>query len=99
VRSVCATVLKIPEESSMPVLRIDGQGRIVIPLAERRRLGLVGGDPVELIPTYEGLLIEPRREATVRIAADGLPVLEFTDGRSISTEELLAAIDADRDAR
>lgn len=87
------------EVCAMPTVRIDGQGRIVVPLAERQRLGLRGGDALELIPTPEGLLLEPRPEVIVSMAADGLPVAEFVDGRTIANEDLLAAIDAERNAR
>jgi len=78
---------------------IDRKGRIVVPFAERRRLGLVGGEELALVPTPEGLLIERRRHATVRTGADGLPVVEFSEPRPVSGAEALAAIRAHRDER
>ena len=83
----------------MPTVSIDAQGRIVVPLAERERLGLRGSDTLELTPTPEGLLIEPRPEVIVRIAEDGLPVAEFVGGRTITNGQVLAAIDAERNGR
>lgn len=83
----------------MPTVRIDDQGRIVVPLAERDRLGLRDGDLLEVIPTPEGLLLEPRAGVVVRIAPDGLPVAEFADGRTFTAEDLHAAIRAERQSR
>lgn len=83
----------------MPTVRIDDQGRIVVPLAERDRLGLRDGDVLEVIRTPEGLLLEPRAEVVVRLAADGLPVAEFVDGRTFTAEDLHAAIRAERESR
>ena len=87
------------EPTPMPTVRIDGQGRIVVPLPERRRLGLQGGDELVLLPTPEGLLLERRRAATVRTAADGLPVVDFAEPRRVTNEEAVAAIRAERASR
>ncbi len=78
---------------------IDRQGRIVVPLAERRRLGLEGGEELVIVPTPEGLLLERRREATVRTGPHGLPVVEFAEPRPVSAAEALAALHAHRDER
>jgi AbrB family looped-hinge helix DNA binding protein len=78
---------------------IDRQGRIVVPLAERRRLGLEGGEVLALLPTPEGLLLERRREATVRTGPDGLPLVEFARPRPVTGAEALAAIRAHREER
>jgi AbrB family looped-hinge helix DNA binding protein len=78
---------------------IDRQGRIVVPLTERRRLGLEGGEELVLVPTPEGLLLERRRDARVRTGPDGLPLVEFTESRPVSGDEALAAIRAHRDER
>jgi AbrB family looped-hinge helix DNA binding protein len=78
---------------------IDRRGRIVVPLAERRRLGLEGGEELALVPTPEGLLIERRSDATVRTGQDGLPSVEFAMPRRVSSETVLAAIRAEREER
>lgn len=78
---------------------MDRQGRIVIPRAERERLGVGGGATFELITTAEGVILERRREATVETAEDGLPVVRMSDERTISGEAASAAIHAVRDGR
>jgi bifunctional DNA-binding transcriptional regulator/antitoxin component of YhaV-PrlF toxin-antitoxin module len=80
-------------------VRIDRQGRIVVPFTERRRLGLEGGEVLTLVPTPEGLVLERRHDATVRTGFDGLPVLEFADPRRVSGAEAVAAIRSERDER
>jgi AbrB family looped-hinge helix DNA binding protein len=87
------------EEAVMSTVRIDAQGRIVVPLAQRQRLGVRGGDELALIPTPEGLILERRRAATVSTAPDGLPIVEFTEPRPVPNDEALEAIRAQRDAR
>jgi AbrB family looped-hinge helix DNA binding protein len=87
------------EEAAMSTVRIDAQGRIVVPLAHRQRLGVQGGGELELIPTPEGLILERRRAATVSTAPDGLPIVEFTEPRPVTNDEALEAIRAQRDAR
>jgi AbrB family looped-hinge helix DNA binding protein len=78
-------------------VKVDRQGRIVIPLSERERLGVAEGGFLEMIATAEGLLIEPRRSARVEIAADGLPVIRMAEGEEISNDESLEAIRRERD--
>jgi AbrB family looped-hinge helix DNA binding protein len=60
-------------------VKVDRQGRIVIPLHERERLGVAAGGTLELIATPEGVLLERRRSAEVRTADDGLPVIRIQD--------------------
>jgi AbrB family looped-hinge helix DNA binding protein len=103
--SPAATVSWSPQEhdgrgvTAMSTVRIDAQGRIVVPLAQRERLGIRGGDELALIPTPEGLILERRRAATVATAPDGLPIVEFTEPRPVPNDEALEAIRAQRDAR
>lgn len=78
---------------------MDRQGRIVIPRAERERLGVTDGGTFELLTTPEGVVLERRREATVDTAADGLPLVSLTDAGTISNEGAVAAIHAVRDGR
>ena len=78
-------------------VRVDKQGRLVLP--QHLREGLV--DPpgeVFLTRTPEGLLVQPTTGAgTVRIADDGLPVLDLD--RMVTNSEVLAAMDAERGSR
>ncbi|MGE3795301.1 MAG: AbrB/MazE/SpoVT family DNA-binding domain-containing protein [Dehalococcoidia bacterium] len=76
---------------------VDRQGRVVIPLRERERLGVAGGGTLELIATPEGVLLERHRSADVRIAADGLPVITIEDGEAVSNDDSLDAIHRDRE--
>jgi len=78
-------------------VRVDRQGRVVIPLRERERLGVAVGGTLELIATPEGVLLERRRPAEVRIAADGVPVIVIEDAEPISNEESIEAIHRDRE--
>ena len=47
------------ENATGIVRRIDDLGRIVIPKEIRRRLMIREGDPLELIPTSDGILVKP----------------------------------------
>ncbi|MGE0057975.1 MAG: AbrB/MazE/SpoVT family DNA-binding domain-containing protein [Dehalococcoidia bacterium] len=78
-------------------VKVDRQGRIVIPLHERERLGVADGGTLELIATPEGVLLERRRQAEVRTAEDGLPVITIQDLEPLSNEESLSAIHRDRE--
>jgi AbrB family looped-hinge helix DNA binding protein len=78
-------------------VKVDRQGRIVIPLHERERLGVATGGTLELIATPEGVLLERRRPAKVRIADDGLPVIRIQDLEPVSNEESLDAIHRERE--
>jgi len=78
-------------------VNVDRQGRVVIPLHERERLGVAVGGSLELISTPEGVLLERRRPAEVRIAADGVPVIRMKDGEPVSNEQTLEAIHRDRE--
>lgn len=78
-------------------VRVDRQGRMVLPKPLRRRLGADPGE-VTLTTTPEGALLTPvTPEATVEEGPDGLPVLRL--GRPVANEEVLAAIDAERAER
>jgi len=78
-------------------VKVDKQGRIVIPLHERERLGVADGGTLELISTPEGVLLEPRVKAEVRIASDGLPVASIKRRKTVTNEEALQGIHKDRD--
>ena len=78
-------------------VKVDAQGRVVIPQGERERLGLPDGGMLELTPTPEGVLLERRRRATVTSGEDGLPLVTLDDVDSVSHAEATEAIHAQRD--
>jgi AbrB family looped-hinge helix DNA binding protein len=80
-------------------VNVDAQGRVVIPRAERERLGLRAGGALELVPTPEGVLLERRRRATVTTGEDGLPVVTLDDIDTVSNAHALEAIYSQRDDR
>lgn len=80
-------------------LKVDAQGRVVIPRAERERLGLPDGGALELVSTPEGVLLERRRHATVTSGEDGLPLVTLDDIDTVSNADATDAIHAQRDDR
>ena len=80
-------------------VKVDAQGRVVIPQAERERLGLPDGGALELVSTPEGVLLERRRQATVTSAEDGLSLVTLDDGDTVSNADAAEAIHAQRDER
>ena len=80
-----------------PSVRIDRQGRLVIPQHLRDELLDVPGEVV-IERTADGLLIRPANANTnVRLAEDGLPVLNVD--RPVTNDEVLDAIAAERAGR
>ena len=78
-------------------VRIDKQGRMVLPQWLRRELGADPGE-VAVQRTAEGVLltaITPVGE--VRTGEDGVPKLQL--GRPVSNAEVLGAIDEERESR
>ena len=80
-------------------VKVDAQGRVVIPQAERERLGLSDGGALELVSTPEGVLLERRRQATVTTAEDGLPLVTLDDADTVTNVEATEALHAQRDER
>lgn len=78
-------------------VNVDRQGRVVIPLRERERLGVADGGTLELIATPEGVLLERHRTAEVRTAADGLPVIVIEDGEPVTNEASIESIHRERE--
>ena len=78
-------------------VKVDAQGRVVIPQAERERRGLPGA--LELVSTPEGVLLERRRQATVTSGEDGLPMVTLDDVGTVSDVDATQAIDEQRDDR
>jgi AbrB family looped-hinge helix DNA binding protein len=83
--------------SVVTTVRVDRQGRLVLPKWLRRELG---ADPGELAVrrTADGVLLTPLTpDGRVEDAIDGTPVLRL--GRPVSNAEVLAALDAERARR
>ena len=79
-------------------VKVDRQGRLVLPHALREGLVDVPGE-VLITQSPDGLLIESAAErGTVRVADDGLPVLDL-GSRTLRNEEVLAALDATRETQ
>ena len=80
-------------------VKLDAQGRVVIPQAERERLGVADGGALELVATPEGVLLERRRRATVTSHEDGLPQVTLEDLETVSNADAIQAIHSQRDDR
>lgn len=78
-------------------VKVDAQGRVVIPQAERERLGLTVGGTLDLVSTPEGLLLERRRRATVTVEDDGLPLISVDEIGTVGNAEAIDAIHQQRD--
>ncbi len=78
-------------------LKVDRQGRMVLPKWLRRELGADPGE-VSLRRTPDGLVLSAvTPEGTVEIAPDGLPRLRL--GRGVTNDEVLEGIDDERSGR
>jgi bifunctional DNA-binding transcriptional regulator/antitoxin component of YhaV-PrlF toxin-antitoxin module len=78
-------------------VKVDRQGRMVLPKWLRQELG---ADPGELAlqRTPEGVLLSAVTPAAqVEVAPDGLPRLRL--GRTVTNDEVLEGIDAERSNR
>jgi AbrB family looped-hinge helix DNA binding protein len=78
-------------------VKVDRQGRVVIPQRERERLGVTDGGILELVATPEGVLLERRRRADVRLDDRGLPLVRIEDAERVSNDDSLEAIHRHRD--
>ena len=86
----------------MANVSVDRQGRLVLPMEVRRRLGLDGrSGQLRLVETPDGVLLEaPPAEVTVANEADGLPSITIKGATAtIENEAVLQAIEAERSSR
>jgi bifunctional DNA-binding transcriptional regulator/antitoxin component of YhaV-PrlF toxin-antitoxin module len=82
---------------SSALVKVDRQGRLVLPLGFREDLTTTPGEVV-LTQTDEGVLISAvPSQGAVSTGKDGLPVLRL--GRTVSNAQVVAAVDAERGAR
>jgi AbrB family looped-hinge helix DNA binding protein len=75
-------------------IRVDSEGRIVVPKAMREALGLVPGSIVDIAPHGPGLVIVPGGRTARLVEVDG--VLVGTSDTAIDDDVVYAVIDARR---
>ncbi len=78
-------------------ITIDAAGRMVIPQALRRRLGLVAGTELDVQEIDGGVFLRPVSRVQVEIADDGLPVVHAPDAPPMTTDDVRALIDEARE--
>lgn len=81
------------DEAAATEIRIDRQGRLVIPRQLRAALGDVPG-VVRARQVDDGVLLEHPSAGHVEVAEDGLPILRGSG--AVGNDEVLAAIGAER---
>ncbi|OBG38187.1 MULTISPECIES: AbrB/MazE/SpoVT family DNA-binding domain-containing protein [Mycolicibacter] len=68
---------------------VDRLGRLVIPKALRKALGITPDTPLELIPDGTGLRIEPVQQSARSIETrDGLPLLGPVEGAVLTDADV-----------
>lgn len=88
------TIDAMASPSSERIVKVDRQGRAVIPQELREGLVTPPGEVIA-VRTQEGVLLRamPESPGTVATADDGLPVLRLQ--RPVTNDEVLSALDAD----
>jgi len=83
-------------------VKVDAQGRLVLPRAARERLGIRGrAAEIAIEDTPDGLFLEvTSHPAIVTTGEDGLPAVSLGGATgSVTNDEVLAAIAAERARR
>jgi AbrB family looped-hinge helix DNA binding protein len=79
-------------------ITIDRAGRVVIPQAVRRRLGLAAGTELDVEERDGGVLLRPVSKVRVEIAEDGLPIIRAPeDTPKMTTEDFRRVLDEVRE--
>ena len=78
-------------------ITIDAAGRVVIPQAVRRRLGLEAGTKFDIEEIDGSIVLRPTSLVQIDIAADGLPILRATGPGHMSTEDVRKVIEETRE--
>jgi AbrB family looped-hinge helix DNA binding protein len=77
---------------------IDAAGRVVIPQAVRRRLGLHGGSKLEIEEIDGAIVLRPASRVRVGMADDGLPILRAPeDTPLLSTDDVRRLVEESRE--
>jgi AbrB family looped-hinge helix DNA binding protein len=80
------------------VITIDSAGRVVIPQAIRRRLGMEAGARLEVEEADGGVILRPASMVRVETADDGLPILRATaDAPPLTTDDVRALVEESRE--
>ena len=78
-------------------ITIDSAGRVVIPQAMRRRLGLDAGARLEIEEVDGTVVLRPANRVAMEIAEDGLPILRSPDGDPLTTDDVRTVIEETRE--
>ncbi|MEP7180404.1 MAG: AbrB/MazE/SpoVT family DNA-binding domain-containing protein [Pseudonocardiales bacterium] len=78
-------------------ITIDSAGRVVIPQAIRRRLGLDAGARLDIEEVDGSVVLRPANRVSMEIAADGLPILRTPDADPLMTDDVRAVIEETRE--
>lgn len=78
-------------------ITIDRAGRVVIPQAVRRRLGLEAGTRLEIEEVDGGIVLRPTSMVRIETAEDGLPILRAPEGTAMNTEDVRRLIEEGRE--
>ena len=77
---------------------IDAAGRVVIPQALRRRLGLRGGTKLDIEEIDGAIVLRPASKVRIEIAEDGMPILRAPEGTpAMTTEDVRRLIEESRE--
>jgi AbrB family looped-hinge helix DNA binding protein len=79
-------------------IAIDAAGRVVIPQALRRRLGLSGGTKLDIEEIDGALVLRPATKVRIETADDGLPILRVPEGTpSLTTDDVRRLVEESRE--
>lgn len=85
----------------MPIVTVSDKGQVVIPVAIRRRLGLVPGSKLDFELEGDGIRVRPLKSIPPSRAEDGYGMLRCTlpGGRRLAGFDVAEAMRAEADDR
>ena len=79
-------------------ITIDAAGRVVIPQAIRRRLGLNAGSKLDIEEVDGSVVLRPVSRVRVEMADDGLPIIRAPeDTPPLTTEDIRRLVEETRE--